>query len=218
MIKKLLVSILIIVSVVSMTACKKHEHVFKDATCEKPKTCESCGYEEGEALGHTFTEADCENAKTCKTCGYKDGEALGHTVTLGDCARCGKFQGQELMDSISADFKESSELLLEACETYMEYAGSSANRAVSLTNSGLKKAEKVLKSMAEKCSKEPELSELVVAINDILKEYPTVDKVSNDEEWKAYYECIKAVNMKNANFAAVYLKVQMSFIGTDIGA
>ena len=39
-----------------------------------------------------------------------------------------------------------------------------------------------------------------------------------DEEWKAYYECIKAVNMKNANFAAAYLKVQMSFIGTDIGA
>ena len=72
--------------------------------------------------------------------------------------------------------------------------------------------------MAEKCSKEPKLSELVVAINDILKEYPTVDKVSNDEEWKAYYERIKAVNMKNANFAAVYLKIQMSFIGTDIGA
>lgn len=216
MYKKLLVSILIIVSVVSMTACKKHEHVFKDATCEKPKTCENCGYEEGEALGHTFTEADCENAKTCKTCGYKDGEALGHTVTLGDCERCGKFQGQELMDSISADFKESSELLIEACETYMEYAGSSANRAVSLTNSGLKKAEKVLKSMAEKCSKEPELSELVVAINDILKAYPTVDKVSNDEEWKAYYECIKAISDKNFDFAILFLEIQLEFLGVDV--
>ena len=216
MFKRLLVSILVVVSVVSMTACKKHEHIFKEATCDKPKTCEDCGYEEGEALGHTLTEADCENPKTCTTCGYKDGEALGHTVTLGECERCNKFQGQELMDSIAADFKESSELLIEACETYMEYAYSAANRAVTLTNGTLKKAEKVLRSMAEKCNKEPLLSDLVVAIDDILKEYPTVDKVSNDEEWKAYYECIKAVNMKNANFSVVYLRLQMKFIGPNL--
>ena len=43
-----------------------------------------------------------------------------------------------------------------------------------------------------------------------------MDKVSNDEEWKAYYECIKAVNMKNANFSVVYLRLQMNFIGPNL--
>ena len=43
-----------------------------------------------------------------------------------------------------------------------------------------------------------------------------MDKVSNDEEWKAYYECIKAVNMKNANFSVVYLRLQMKFIGPNL--
>ena len=30
-----------------------HEHVWTDATCEKPKTCSVCEITEGEALKHT---------------------------------------------------------------------------------------------------------------------------------------------------------------------
>ena len=41
-----------------------HEHVFNDATCTAPKTCE-CGATEGEALGHTYIEGKC-------ACGEED--------------------------------------------------------------------------------------------------------------------------------------------------
>ena len=42
-------------------------HVWTNATCETPKTCENCGIVEGEALGHTPAEAVKEN-ETSATC------------------------------------------------------------------------------------------------------------------------------------------------------
>ena len=43
---------------------EEHVHVFSDATCTEPKTCE-CGAVEGEALGHTFVDGKC-------ACGAED--------------------------------------------------------------------------------------------------------------------------------------------------
>ena len=40
-----------------------HEHVFSEATCTTPATCE-CGETNGDALGHTFTEGKCECGET----------------------------------------------------------------------------------------------------------------------------------------------------------
>ena len=79
----------------------KHEHVWMDATCESPKTCE-CGETEGEALGHNWSDATCETAKTCTVCGKTDGEALGHTWadatcdTPKTCSVCKKTEGAAL--------------------------------------------------------------------------------------------------------------------------
>ena len=79
----------------------KHEHVWMDATCESPKTCE-CGETEGEALGHNWSDATCDIAKTCTVCGNTDGEALGHTwvdatcETPKTCSVCKKTEGAAL--------------------------------------------------------------------------------------------------------------------------
>ena len=54
-------------------------HDMAKATCDKPATCKTCGYTEGEALGHTWVDADCDTPKTCSACGKTEGEALGHT-------------------------------------------------------------------------------------------------------------------------------------------
>ncbi|MBQ9761763.1 MAG: hypothetical protein IJV82_01650 [Oscillospiraceae bacterium] len=42
-------------------------HSYRDATCTEPKTCESCGTTEGEALGHSFAEDG-----NCALCGAAD--------------------------------------------------------------------------------------------------------------------------------------------------
>ena len=88
------------------TACgaeePAHEHTWADATCTAPKTCETCGETEGEALGHDYDniphDATCTAAgyveHICAICDhtYTDGEveALGHADENGDykCDRC----------------------------------------------------------------------------------------------------------------------------------
>lgn len=62
-----------------------HTHVFEDATCTDPKTCEECGATEGEKLGHTWLDATCADPKMCKTCEKTKGEALGHTWNDATC-------------------------------------------------------------------------------------------------------------------------------------
>lgn len=46
--------------------CAEGEHVWKDATCTEPKTCEVCGLTEGEPLGHDFVD------NICTRCGMFD--------------------------------------------------------------------------------------------------------------------------------------------------
>ena len=76
-----------------------HTHVFKDATCTEPKTCE-CGATEGEALGHDYkteiTAPTCtEDGYTTYTCACGD-TYKGDTVPAkhsydanGVCSACG---------------------------------------------------------------------------------------------------------------------------------
>ena len=65
-------------------------HDWADADCTTPKTCNTCGATEGEALGHDWADADCTTPKTCNTCGETEGEALGHTevTDTGKSATC----------------------------------------------------------------------------------------------------------------------------------
>ena len=79
-----------------------HEHVWTEATCEKPETCSDCGETRGNALGHVWKEASCETPKTCSRCGLTEGEPLGHIwadanyETPKTCSRCGLTEGEPL--------------------------------------------------------------------------------------------------------------------------
>ena len=79
-----------------------HEHEWEEATCEKPKTCKTCGETEGEALGHDIIEATCEEPMKCARCGKKKGKPLGHEweeatcESPKTCKRCGKTEGEPL--------------------------------------------------------------------------------------------------------------------------
>ena len=87
-----------------------HTHSWVDADCDTPKTCDTCGATEGEALGHDWLEADCDTPKSCDTCGATEGEALGHDWLNADCDTpktcdtCGTTEGEALgHDWLNAD-------------------------------------------------------------------------------------------------------------------
>lgn len=82
--KILLITPIILVAIIIAIFAFRHEHVWNEATCTAPKTCE-CGEVEGEALGHAWVEADCETAKHCSACSETQGDPLGHTWKEADC-------------------------------------------------------------------------------------------------------------------------------------
>ena len=87
--KRLLAMLLAIAMVLSLAACggdsgaaseagkePDHVHQWKEADCEKGKTCIDCGQTEGEPLGHNYTEANYQDASTCTLCGAVTGDVL----------------------------------------------------------------------------------------------------------------------------------------------
>ena len=78
------------------------KHVWKEATCDTPKTCTECNATEGEAAGHKWQDATCETAKVCSVCNKTDGKALGHDwkdatcETAKTCSNCNKTEGEAL--------------------------------------------------------------------------------------------------------------------------
>ena len=91
----------------------EHQHVFSDATCTEPATCE-CGATEGEALGHTEVDLEAK-APTCTETGLTEGvkcsvcdevlvaqevvPAKGHTevtdaAVAADCTNTGFTEGK----------------------------------------------------------------------------------------------------------------------------
>ena len=46
-----------------------HVHLWKEATCTEPRTCQSCGETDGEPLGHEPSQADYWTASRCLRCG-----------------------------------------------------------------------------------------------------------------------------------------------------
>ncbi len=66
---------LALVMMLGITGCG-HEHQWKKATCEEPKTCEICGETKGKKLKHSWVEATYEETKYCEKCGKTKGEPL----------------------------------------------------------------------------------------------------------------------------------------------
>lgn len=54
-----------------------HTHRWRDATCEAPKTCVTCGATSGTKSSHEWNSATYTAPKTCSVCGAAEGISLG---------------------------------------------------------------------------------------------------------------------------------------------
>lgn len=78
----------------------EHEHQWIEATCDTPKTCQTCKETEGEPLGHLVTTpASCMSAAYCDRCHEECESQLPHTGgtpscrSQAECAVCGWLYG-----------------------------------------------------------------------------------------------------------------------------
>ena len=100
--KKLFSLLLIVVIATAITACSKHEHEWKEATCNSARICKICSESEGEALGHDYADATCDKPKTCTRCDSTYGDPLGHHMAAASytkpswCTRCEYTEGEKL--------------------------------------------------------------------------------------------------------------------------
>lgn len=90
-----------------MSACvsdyvdKNHEHVWKAASCEAPKTCTICGKTEG-IKSHDWEYATCLAPSTCRRCGFSLGTKGDHSWVAATedspetCSVCGETRGNAL--------------------------------------------------------------------------------------------------------------------------
>lgn len=82
---------------------KNHEHVWKSANCETPKTCTICGETSG-VKSNSWSEATCLAPSTCGRCGLTLGTKEIHswkkaTADLPKtCSVCGETRGDALSD------------------------------------------------------------------------------------------------------------------------
>lgn len=90
--------LILVVAVLALTWC---DHVWIDATCTAPQTCEKCGKTKGEPIEHSYTDATCTLPPICRYCITPSGEPLGHdwqpaTCTKGEsCKRCNASRGSK---------------------------------------------------------------------------------------------------------------------------
>ena len=83
-------------------------HLWIDATCTEPKTCEICKVTEGTVLAHKWNAATCTTAKKCITCGVTEGQPLAHDwkaatcTSAKTCKLCKKAEGNPLSHSINS--------------------------------------------------------------------------------------------------------------------
>lgn len=101
-------------------------HDWLDASCDAPKTCNSCGMTEGEAVGHTWLDATCTQLQTCASCGQTEGQILEHDwqaatcMAPKTCAGCGKTEG----DITDHQWKKASCSKPKTCTTCGKTSGS----------------------------------------------------------------------------------------------
>ena len=92
----------VVALLVALVVCYFTVHIWKDATCEAPKTCALCGKTRGDRLDHDWMDATCGVPETCSFCGDTRGSAPDHDwqpatcLTSKICRICGETEGSPL--------------------------------------------------------------------------------------------------------------------------
>ncbi len=98
--KRISLLVLVLVCLLTLSACGCKHETWNDATCDTPKTCAECGETEGAPLGHSWLAGTCVTPKTCEVCAATEGEAPGHVwveatcETAKTCSTCGETEGE----------------------------------------------------------------------------------------------------------------------------
>jgi peptidoglycan/xylan/chitin deacetylase (PgdA/CDA1 family) len=97
--KILILSAILLILIVTAILLFRCDHVWMDATCAAPQTCEICGKTKGDPVEHSYTAATCTLPPICRYCITPSGEPLGHdwqaaTCIKGEsCSRCNVSRG-----------------------------------------------------------------------------------------------------------------------------
>lgn len=84
------------------------DHVWMEATCLAPQTCEKCGRTKGDIGDHSYTAANCNYPSMCRYCYEIKGEPLGHDwqpatcLSPESCSRCIATQGHRSIHTLGA--------------------------------------------------------------------------------------------------------------------
>ena len=95
----ILLAALLVLACILIPVLRCH-HVWMEATCQAPQTCENCGKTRGEPVAHSCTEATCVHPPICRYCIEAQGEPLEHDwqdatcMEPQTCKRCHATQGK----------------------------------------------------------------------------------------------------------------------------
>lgn len=95
----MILSAILLILIMAAILLFRCDHVWMDATCTAPQTCELCGKTKGDPVEHSYTAATCTLPPICRYCITPNGEPLGHdwqaaTCIKGEyCKRCNVSRG-----------------------------------------------------------------------------------------------------------------------------
>ena len=85
--KKIIFTLITILTIFILVSCGECEHDWKEATCNSPKTCSLCSETSGTALDHSWADATCAAPKTCSLCKKTEGTTLEHNWINTECTK-----------------------------------------------------------------------------------------------------------------------------------
>ena len=115
--KVVLIALILLVLVSVFLLVFRCDHVWLEATCSAPKTCEKCGRTKGDTVEHSYTEANCNYPAMCRYCYEIQGEPLGHDwqpatcISLESCSRCIATRGHRSLHTLG----ESTDGITKTC-------------------------------------------------------------------------------------------------------
>ena len=115
--------LLVIVILFSITACAKNtdSNDELDTTFNKTTSC-----------AHVWKEATCDEPKTCNKCQETKGNALGHTTDSGICSRCGENFSSWEIGEYTDEFNQPTGKKYMVVDTYGTFSNSATTNSTLL--------------------------------------------------------------------------------------